>query len=122
MEYGICDVVGSGTATNPYRPLIADYGSQYVAIIPEDRRCAFVKVQGGDLVAAAADPGIFHINVGLQQVLTAGQASAANTRFARWNLTTEAAAGQTVKQVLINVAQELDVTADLKNYRLNNEE
>lgn len=122
MEYGICDVVGSGTSTNPYRPLIADYGSQYVAIIPEDRRCAFVKVQGGDLVAAAADPGIFHITLGLNDTLTAGQANFTNTKFARWSLTTQAAAGDTVKEVLIKVAKELDVTAEFRNYRLNNEE
>lgn len=122
MEYGICDVVGSGTGENPYRPLVADYGCNYVAIIPDDNRCAFVKVQGGDLVAASADPGIFHINQRLQQVLTAGQANAANTRFARWNLTTEAQAGLTVKQVLADVMRELDVTTDFKNYKLNNEE
>jgi hypothetical protein len=122
MEYGICDVVGSGTSENPYRPLIADYGSSYVAIIPEDRRCAFVKAQGGDLVAASADPGIFHITLGLQETLTAGQATTVNNKFDRWNLTTRASAGRTVKQVLVDVIQELDVTADFKNYKLNNEE
>lgn len=113
MEYGACEIIGSGTARNPYRPVVADYGCSFVGVNKGQTNIMFVKFDGGDITGAIADPRVVTLNRPLTDTLTALQANVVNNRLeARFGITSDPiTAGMTVKQVYDTILAIVDDTA-----------
>lgn len=118
MPYAVCDIIGSGTDGDPFRPAIADYMTQgitkYQAVIDQSIRNHCLVYCQGDTTAAFADSRIVGTNAALSHVITQAEADNWNARFAKYNFPEFINAGDTVGQTLRQIGRyiqnQFDVT------------
>lgn len=118
MRWALSPIIGSGTATDPYRAAASAYGG-HVAVIPGNDDgtpkygwCLVRFDDAADLAAAAADTNLRVLPAwSLDHVITAGEAATIADALDHFGITgAPSAQGRTVRQVLRWIADRLDVT------------
>ena len=117
-RWALSPVIGSGTATDPYRAAASDHGA-HVAVIPGNDdgtpRFGWALVRfddAADIAAAAADDRLRVLPAWtLDHVVTAGEATAIADALDHFGIAGyPSPTGRTVRQVVRWIADRLDVT------------
>lgn len=118
MEYAISEIIGSGTIREPYRPVVADYGCNYVAV--EKAGVYFVKFENCTISGVLADDRLTTFNKPLTDIINAPTATVVNNRLDnKYGITSDpVVAGMTVQQGLEAILAAIDDTASWSNIKI----
>lgn len=118
-RFVICDVVGTGTKVDPYRPIISDQPVRYVALMPTDaegkptRTWCLARVAAVDLSPAISRTGVDPMpNMQPDDLMTSLPAAQRNalltTLQARGIETPPSWAGVTARQFIRGIGRQLE--------------
>jgi hypothetical protein len=118
MEYAISEIIGSGTIDQPYRPVVADYGCDYVAV--EKDGIFFVKFENCIVSGVLLDDRLTTLNKPLTDTINATTANVVNNRLdSKYGITSDpVVAGMTVQQALEAILVTIDDSADFSKIKL----